>query len=212
MNGYLQRLVERHARARPGMRLRVPSRFEGDLVGDTVEAEAPPLTAVAAGRGPESSEAPHRSAHPRARPRSADGAGVPVTRRPGTIEAQPMPRPAGPAADVIPRVAPSAHGSIHPPGTTSTVVARRATPRPAVPLRTQGIDRLTTPRREADPHRARMSAGPMLPAEPDVVHVHIGRVEVRAVVAPPETRRPVDRPSRPAPLSLDRYLSRERQR
>ena len=49
-----------------------------------------------------------------------------------------------------------------------------------------------------------------VPSEPDVVHVHIGRVEVRAIVPAPAPSRPAPRPARPAPLSLDRYLSGER--
>lgn len=49
-------------------------------------------------------------------------------------------------------------------------------------------------------------------AEPDVVQVHIGRVEVRAVVAPSEPARPAARPATPKPLSLDRYLTGERAR
>jgi hypothetical protein len=48
-----------------------------------------------------------------------------------------------------------------------------------------------------------------VPSEPDVVHVHIGRVEVRAIVPAPEPSRPAPGPARPAPLSLDRYLSGE---
>lgn len=47
--------------------------------------------------------------------------------------------------------------------------------------------------------------------EPEVVQVHIGRVDVRAVLPPPEPARarpPAAR--REAPLSLDRYLAGEK--
>jgi hypothetical protein len=51
------------------------------------------------------------------------------------------------------------------------------------------------------------------PREPDVVHVHIGRIEVRAVVASPEQSRPTaPRADAPRPLSLDRYLAGKRDR
>jgi len=44
--------------------------------------------------------------------------------------------------------------------------------------------------------------------EPDVVRVHIGRVEVRAILPPAE--RPAPKPRGPAgPLPLDRYLARK---
>jgi hypothetical protein len=54
-------------------------------------------------------------------------------------------------------------------------------------------------------HRMRRSA----PREPDVVQVHIGRIEVRAIVAAPERPgRPRTGPEPVRPLPLDRYLAR----
>ena len=47
--------------------------------------------------------------------------------------------------------------------------------------------------------------------DPDVVQVHIGRVEVRAVMPTPEPSEPVrERPAPREPLSLERYLAGER--
>ena len=85
-------------------------------------------------------------------------------------------------------------------------------------------DRIAAPARSRElgpivPRKAPDAAGAEAPAagrardtavkpvrEPDVVRVHIGRVEVRAVLPPAE--RPASKPRGTAgPLSLDRYLA-----
>jgi hypothetical protein len=65
-------------------------------------------------------------------------------------------------------------------------------------------------RASATPNAVRVADRPdTAAASPDVVRVHIGRVEVRAVMSPPERARPRGSKSSDAlgPLSLDRYLS-----
>ena len=58
---------------------------------------------------------------------------------------------------------------------------------------------------------ARRHPGEPVEREPDVVHVHIGRVEVRAVMPSPEPERPAPAPrAGPGPLSLDNYLAGKR--
>jgi len=56
---------------------------------------------------------------------------------------------------------------------------------------------------------ARRHPGAPVEREPDVVHVHIGRVEVRAVMSADERAQPRGAKSSdtPGPLSLDRYLT-----
>ena len=218
MSGYLERLVGRHA-GPSAVRARAVSRFEGDLVGRSVGADpwAPdgPPSAIATAspmRGlrattPDRCRGTHGS--DRAGDRAIgdrDGA-----RRHRWVAADPSrravhavagDRPAAAGSEPTIRPSPARHDAPArtrgPEGTTVVPVAiRRADPPP-----------IGTP---ADGRAAPSRRSPTaVPSEPDVVHVHIGRVEVRAIVPAPEPSRPAPRPARPAPLSLDRYLSGER--
>ncbi len=65
--------------------------------------------------------------------------------------------------------------------------------------------------RMLEPLSRRAETAEPAPREPDVVHVHIGRVEVRAMMADSERpRSTTPRTSVPRPLSLDRYLAGKR--
>ena len=218
MSSYLERLVGRHG-GPAAVRARVVSRFEGDLVGrpvggDTSAPEGPP-SAIATASSMET------AAHPRAdRCRGIHGSRGAGDRAIGhrhgarrqqmgrdrPVAAEPsMPSPAtdaprpertddpsGPARHDAPARTRGPEGT-----TVVPVTIRRADPPP-----------IGTP---ADGRAAPSRRSPTaVPSEPDVVHVHIGRVEVRAIVPAPEPSRPARRPARPAPLSLDRYLSGER--
>ena len=81
-------------------------------------------------------------------------------------------------------------------------------PRPAV-----RPGRMTPAWTNAPPVSARRPPDPSIGArrEPDVVQVHIGRVEVRAIPPAAERVRPTAlKPDAARPLSLDRYLAGER--
>jgi hypothetical protein len=216
VSGYLERLVGRHVEP-SAVRPRAVSRFEGDLVGgagqvDTEEAEARPAAAAAA---PEVFATPLGQAadvstalpaeHPIGRPNDRSAA-VRVD----------WPQPAETAATAVPWPA-----ALAAPPRTDDSPKRRRNDEPAAPLARDAptvapvaIRRAEPPGAVAPPNVGVPSArrSVVLPSpKPDVVHVHIGRVEVRATVPTPEAPRPAPRPvRRPAPLSLDRYLAGER--
>lgn len=203
MSEYLRRLVERHARQLPAVRLRAASRFEGDLVGGLPEAELEteaPAAAIAA--------FPVETPPPRAAPAHS---GLPAHAVEPTGRAEPVGRQAAAEATVEPRAEPSRAE----PAPTVTLASRpRSSAKggpPPMEIRSQAAGRRPAGRRDALPSRhTRASSATNPHTEPDVVHVHIGRVEVRAVVAAPEPPRAVDRRPRLAPQSLERYLSGER--
>ena len=97
--------------------------------------------------------------------------------------------PGRPRGDVLPR---PVDGDVRP-----------ADPRHAseVPVRRIVLEPPTTSRR---PHREPLRAGPTPPEPEPVVNVTIGRIEVRAVAAPPAPTR--QRAQAQKPLSLDEYL------
>jgi hypothetical protein len=217
MSGYLQRLVERHTRERPSVRLRAPSRFEGELIGGLPEAEAEPA-APATPLVPFPASAPPS---PRATPVEHPGAHADTAESVGRADRAVSPvKGRAAAADTPaqpPRAEPSPAGSAGTPTSPSPSAAstrparQRSAPDRASGTRPPAGPRLTRHDAISPPHTRRQVAT-TLSEEPDVVHVHIGRVEVRAVVAAREPSRPVDRRPRPAPLSLERYLSGERPR
>jgi hypothetical protein len=217
VSGYLERLVSRHA-GPPAVRARVVSRFEGDLVGRSVSADpwAPdgPPSATATAGSIEVSAAPQPVSDAAITVPTGPATGRPVgaTARDG-IEASRPTRRATPSLPSPATDPPRPERTDGPPGpahhdvlagtrsheisTVVPVTIRRADP-PAIGTPADG--RAALSRRSAT----------AMPSEPDVVHVHIGRVEVRATIPAPEPSRPAPRPARPAPLSLERYLSGER--
>jgi hypothetical protein len=231
MNGYLERLVAQYA-DRPTVRSRAMSRFE-------TRSPALPLLVAASKPSPQNSAepwdemagdhpdpAPDTGGRSRRRPpsRGADGGrSIPVDSSPGRAEGA-LDRHAAaeaPASSTEPRrplrdSAPAGNAPV-------AVVAAGPANDVAAATRSnqgQGVE---------GPSPARLavrSEGRALPTvavasrrdelaarrrEPDVVQVHIGRVEVRAVVPAPEPSAPFrERPAAREPLSLERYLAGER--
>ena len=224
MTGYLERLVDRHAVV-PAVRPRAVSRFEGDLVGPDVGsepaapvAEAAPVadgaavpaapratesaaTAIAAG----SAVAPFASTAAAARSDGLPARDRIDTPPPLHAVARPTPSPATPAPSPQLSVGPSDQARHDEPARTRGPAGSRVAP---VTIRRADPASIAVPTgRHATATRRSVA---LAPPEPDVVHVHIGRVEVRATVPAREPSRPAPRPSRPTALSLDRYLSGER--
>ncbi len=201
------------------VRARVVSRFEGDLVGRSVGGDP------SAPEGPPSAFATASSMETAAPPRpigaaastSSDGAGDRAIGHRDGARRYTMGRDrAVPPSRPCRRRRPTRRGrsepTIRPAGRAMTRLAGRAAPRARRSSRSRSVGPIRL--RSARPADGRAAPGrrspTAVPSEPDVVHVHIGRVEVRAIVPAPEPSRPAPRPARPAPLSLDRYLSGER--
>ena len=215
MSGFLRRLVERHA-TEPVTRPRALSRFE---------AGAPPIggppqeLSVPASLPEDPPSAPVRGT-----------AGPPADPPPAPLVLRSSPGEARPAAPALPGPTPpeAAFASLR------TVFERTDAGRPIAPREPlagpprdaePSVDPATTlrpahgvgpivPRKVLVPARADVratgrlrNAGDPAGHGPDVVRVHIGRVEVRAVLPPAE--RPTPRPrGTTGPLPLDRYLAR----
>jgi hypothetical protein len=219
MTGYLDRLVARHARE-PAVHLRAPSRFEGDLVGGLVDLGGAAAVPIEAGPGAPTATGDLRGVPPGVPRDHRDHAAAADAHASRDDRAGRRSR----AAVVAQRDDASSTGvpaqATPPPSASSS--GRRERPGPiephdkllaTEPIRVRGVLRRQLERQEAATVASgrRLAASTRL-AEPDVVQVHIGRVEVRAVVAPSEPARPATRPATPKPLSLDRYLSGERAR
>ena len=219
MSGYLERLVGRHVEP-PVVRPRAVSRFEGDIIGGSVQMDATML---------ESRPAPERvaSVPPAALPtrtaeRSAARVGSPPVDQPNGRTARDRTDAPPPAAIESPSGSSAAGqpADAAPGGRTDRAADGRQRDEPAravthdPPVIVPAVLRIAP----ADPVVAALPVAvvqarrPAAPAahEPDVVHVHIGRVEVRAEAPAREPSRPAPRAARPAPLSLDRYLAGER--
>lgn len=239
MSDFLQRLVERHATP-PAVRPRAASRFElpatsgtssggpadfADALGMTARADgAPgheadaPGSASAFGTSGMRREAQRpgtaRQTHSATPGASSDQAARALDQRsdtsgpvsPGGRADEPH-RPAGSRARVIANldadgVAASARLAT-PGGDGTDGKPRRASivgpaARPPEPGRTPST-------------RHDGQSGTRPSREPDIVRVHIGRVEVRAIVAPAERPRPAAaEPNASGPLSLDGYLAGKR--
>ena len=99
----------------------------------------------------------------------------------------------------------------HPDGANQALQRSGTVPRVAdtVPAGRTGLrDRRATPGQPPEPGLVRPRLEPLLRSEParapeQHIHVHIGRIEVKAVAAPP--RRPAA-PERTGLMSLDEYL------
>jgi hypothetical protein len=231
VSGYLQRLVARHV-GPPAVRVRAVSRFEGDLVGGSV----PPEALVAAGQATAPALDRDLPAAPLGPtdPVSATRPAAPAVGRTAPVRSIELPREetAAPAAPLHANPASSREHTDGPPDQQGHVEPPKAVQRDVQPVTPVAIRRsdppdIATPSPEIDARSpgvagpsnvnvatARRSEAALTSPEPDVVHVHIGRVEVRAIVPERETSRPTPRtaasPARPAPLSLERYLAGER--
>jgi hypothetical protein len=198
MTGYLERLAARASGSPAAATPRLPSRFEP---GGAVDATEPAMaeTVVAA-------------------PSPADDQRVAAATPPQPRMAPPRPRERFSAPDEIPA--------------ETTIVANSSHARAAASALPDPIAESTPADRwqRDEPRAVRPVAAVVLPAataftgaseqqgsgaaaEPDVVHVSIGRIDVRATVAAPA---PEARPRQPAPrretLSLHDYLRGERAR
>jgi hypothetical protein len=220
MSDFLRHLVARHTQD-PQIRLRATSRFEAPAapqwsdreIEDPRSLDVAPANGTAASVATEGERAPRHLARsssdervdetrpdvrllgdrdvtgrPASRSRENEHA-IPVTRptpaatlRAGPVDERSSVRPSIDRSAVTHRRSPDENGGI----------AIRPASRPAIPARRSAHDAAAA-------------------REPDVVRVHIGRVEVRAVLPTPERARPVPtRPDGPKPLSLERYLAGER--
>lgn len=217
MNDHLHRLVARHAvpaRLRP----RSVSRFEDGLDGapvtlqdETTVAARPATARPAAALGAE--EAPAGTPVTPSPPASGRAiAGV----RAGRTHAVSDPRPAQAGVRSASGAATAQPASVDQAGDERSTPAPPATTHHR--LRAIAAPAIERPGRRASV-TSRLPAWPAIvlrrsiapiEREPDVVHVQIGRVEVRAVVAgdAPKPRAPA--PAGPAPLSLGDYLGGER--
>jgi len=222
MSDFLARLGARHS-AEPTIRPRAASRFElasphaidhdaADMERATVDAERN-----------ESPRAVYRGSEPVARaaarsptvapPRNVDDV--------GSLDRPPLERDSlPPNREIASRVArveravelesrAARQAELPPPrtdaadGQLAEVVPRRQLPREMPAITTRVDDRMSLP------YSARVADGIDTPATPDVVRVHVGRVEVRAVMSADDRARPRGAKSSdaPGPLSLDRYLT-----
>lgn len=227
MSGYLARLAARAGGAPAAAEPRLPSRFE-PVDGSTDAASPAPVatppgapppaalrdverpadtpasvrrTDLARAEGDRMTAAPaDRRDHGRDAPR-AESAAVTLAPTPTALEASAAVQPGGPAVahPPTPALSPAAPRVAHPPTLPISPAAprveatppRRARP-PAVTAPAVG----TSERGEAS----------VPSSEPDVVHVTIGRIEVRATVAPPAPARGA-RPARDPERSLHDYLA-----
>ena len=223
MSDFLARLGARHS-AEPTIRPRAASRFElaspheidrdaADLARATVDVERN-----------ENPRAIYRGSEPVARaappfpsvvpPRSVDDV--------GSLDRSPLERDSLlPSREIASRVArveravelesrAARQAELPPPrtdaadGQPAEVVPRRQLPREMPAITTRVAERMSLL-----PDSSRAADGVNTPATPDVVRVHIGRVEVRAVMSADDRARPRGAKSSdaPGPLSLDRYLT-----
>lgn len=229
MSDPLDRLVARHT-SEPAIRPRVAARFEhgaspAPAVVEDLEAVAaaqpspfsrprlssesesrppefrPPMPVPAASRGIQTARPAHASPRAgvvpsvvQAAAATADGA----PERGSAVLAQPLPAPLGPAAR------PDAPRSNEPGGPAATLTAA-VSPVPLIrPEHANTRPAEASPARNTGSARRETAFAAAEGREPDVIQVHIGRIEVRAVLPAPERR--LRREPLPQPLALDRYL------
>jgi hypothetical protein len=221
MSDFLRRLVARHTED-PLIRPRAMSRFEAPWaplrsdreIDDGRSLNVAPANGTAAGVATEGERGPRHVARS-SRDEMSDETRPdvrllgdralrerPASRSPENEQGTPVTRPV-PAATL--QASPVDERSSVSPSTDRSAATHRPSPHEngGIPIR-PAIRPAISARRSA--HDAAAA-----PREPDVVRVHIGRVEVRAVLPAPERARPVPtRPDGPKPLSLERYLAGER--
>lgn len=213
MTGFLARMAARATGGSSGATPQVPARFSVAPALETppAAAEEPTGSASAPSRRehavPSTAEAP---AAPAALPDGGDraerdapgtGAPEPVRHRPAHVE--PPAAAARPPAELL-QPAPAARSAVVYGARSGPVVPSQPVPAAAVPV-------LENVERRAPSSSPAAAAAHAARRAPDVVHVSIGRIEVRAPAAPAA---PVSRPARPSapePLGLDAYLRGQRE-
>jgi len=225
MSDFLTRLGARHT-VEPAVRPRAVSRFEQasalPLDRETLDVDASPADHTPRGASIDALAAPNArtAAHPgTASPARTSPAVEPTAtfadnvrdREPARSERARPPLPPFPADGLDVRVA---HLVDNPrpvdDGHAAAIVPRKSSPvvHEVQTVAARVAERAAAP---SNPTRGEIRHdGPA--ASPDVVRVHIGRVEVRAVMPPTERTRPRGSKASEAqgPLSLDRYLSGKR--
>jgi hypothetical protein len=223
MSGFFDRLIARHLESAP-VRPRVASRFEarrGGLPPDPREQQvtiaASPVWAAPARTAP---SAPRDEGALDAAGEALDQS---VPREPRTGRLEPTVRaprrwPEGMGTPMRPSVGdpvdPDADGpdDMAAPARLLTVRPATLVPRDGPAAVLSDAARAGAPETagrspaSVQPQIAARRSLPVAPPALDVVHVHIGRVEVRAVMAPAERPR-APQSKTPAALPLDRYLS-----
>ena len=226
--GYLQRLVARQT-APLAVRPRTPPRFAPEPVERVAQQRVTPPRPAAIGREQPSPVAPDMPPAMATTPdaartveRQADEPGV-ERLVPG--QSRVLDADAGaPSLAILREIESPPVGGQFPRDSPSAVDGQRDTTIPDAPivLAERGhSDRRApiVPRRPAEPAAAPSRGrrdrrdSDVQGDEPDTIHVHIGRVEVRAIVpAAEQTRPPAVRQPAPQPLSLDDYLARRSRR
>jgi len=223
MTGFLGRMAARASGREPGITPRVPSRFEGADRAEPVAADGSSTEVAATSPVPvRPAAAPPRAEAVSGPPTEAAHRDPPPVMSPEGTAAAALPAPAPVRAEAPPASPPADPPSVEdvgPPRTRPREAPPKATSQPR-----SAPDLLVVP---AAPAAALSSAAALVPApgpvtadasprEPDVVHVSIGRVDVRATVAPPhrpappeQARPPVRSPSER--LSLHDYLRGQRE-
>lgn len=222
MSDFLARLGARHV-AEPAVRPRVASRFEQTsalpLERENLAADVTPVEHIHRGALIDAVAAldARAATHPRLTPPPAPAeatstfAADPQRREPTRSEQASAPRPPLAADGMDTRVGPVVE-SPRPVDDkqqrdVAEVVPRTPSPtaREALMIATRVATRTSMPSSSTRGADVVDSAA----AAPDVIRVHIGRVEVRAVMPPAERSRPRGSKASDAqePLSLDRYLS-----
>ncbi|MGU3645677.1 hypothetical protein ACLBXX_11965 [Microbacterium sp. C23T] len=210
MSGYLARLAARAGGAPAAAGPRLPSRFEPTSGEGSTDAATPLPIATAAHAparaelpgAPAKSDAPARI-EPAGQARGEDGRAIAApSDGAGRGEA------AGTAPEVVTAAPPPERGTLAVDADRGDAVAP-----PTPPLSTPRVEAVPPPR--AQPPTAttpavrastRDEASVPVP-EPDVVHVTIGRIEVRATVAAPAAAPRSARPARDPERTLHDYLT-----
>ncbi|KJL41944.1 hypothetical protein [Microbacterium trichothecenolyticum] len=212
MSGYLARLAARAGGAPAAAGPRLPSRFEPSTGDGSTDAAAPPAIGTAA-------EAPAQAGLP-GPPRSTDARArvEPVARaRDEGDRAIPAPSHSDDRGRPATGIAPEAGTAKPAPERSAVGVHSERSDAPAATTPLTATARVEAmPARRAEPPIAatpavRASArdeASVPAAEPDVVHVTIGRIEVRAGVTAPATAPRSARPARDPERTLHDYLSR----
>jgi len=179
------------------------ARFDSDAVrrpAFTPTAEMAPPTESRLPQSPAPTVSPQSLDTNRVRADEQKARGTPALQPKSIVEQQPT-------VPVL-RTAPSAASLENSVSRHAESIVHRDSPSAVRPVVTTVAREMDVASSRRSPRDHAVAIGANAPREPDVVHVHIGRVEVRAVQQPAE--RALSRGHKAAdagrPLSLDRYL------